>query len=334
MGECCLSIIVPVYNQEQYLGQCLNALVVQDMDSYEILCIDDGSTDTTPTMLRQYEQQYDKIQILTQPHSGLSAALNLGLDNARGKYVWFVDSDDFIRKNCLSKIYDIAQQFDIETLEISYLTFDDKKGDTPAHEECKLSYQYEPQSKSVHAAWQAWIRRSILVENHIRFDTNMLYGEDTLFQYFVYLASTEKKHIIVNPPLYFYRKHPKSLMGNRSVVNMTRHTQDLIYMAQKYKQVLNSGMIPSAEKQDNTRRRVNLATLGALSLLPDSDLNPHVILRCLKNENLYPLPFMGWHVLDTQGAKQKVVEGIKLLFALEMFYWIYYFIRKNFQRRL
>ena len=303
------------------------------MDSYEILCIDDGSTDTTPTILRQYAQQYDKIQILTQPHSGLSAALNWGLINARGKFIWFVDSDDFIRKNCLSKIYDIAQKIDIEELEISYLAFVDSGGIIPVRNECELTYQCEAKCKSVHAAWQAWIRRSFLIENHIRFDVNMVYGIDILFQYFVYQASTMGKHVKVNPPVYFYRRHSNSLMGNRSVENMTRHTKDLIYMAQKYQQVLSNGMILSVEKQDNTRRRVNLATLGALTILPDSDLNPHEILQSLKNEKLYPLPFMGWHVLDTKGVKGKIIESIKLLFSWEMFYWIYYYFRKKLPKR-
>ena len=106
-----VSIIVPVYNVEKYLIRCMEALVNQEFNKdYEIICVDDGSTDSSGLVLKYFAQKCDKIKIVTQENKGLSEARNEGMKLAQGKYTLFVDSDDFIASNALQLLYDYAEK--------------------------------------------------------------------------------------------------------------------------------------------------------------------------------------------------------------------------------
>lgn len=101
-----LSIIIPIYNVERYLEKCILSCEFQDIskNEYEIICVNDGSPDSSAIIAKKLATQYDNIKIINQANQGLSVARNTGLDNARGEYVWFVDSDDWIEDNCLGRI--------------------------------------------------------------------------------------------------------------------------------------------------------------------------------------------------------------------------------------
>jgi len=156
----------------------------------------------------------------------------------------------------------------------------------------------------------------------------MKYGEDTLFWYYVYLASTGKGRIIINTPVYFYRKHENSAMGKTDAASYSIHTCDLIKMGKTYQQVLKENPAMTSEKADNTRKRIQLSILGALTILPKSDLDYSKTMSKLRQDGLYPLPIMWWHIIDTVGWKNRIIEAIKLGFSWELFYKIYYTIRK------
>lgn len=100
-----ISIIIPVYNVERYLSQCLDSVLNQSYDGdYEVICVDDGSTDGSPAILEEYAGKSDKIKIIRQENRGLGGARNMGLRAARGRYVWFVDSDDWIEQEALATL--------------------------------------------------------------------------------------------------------------------------------------------------------------------------------------------------------------------------------------
>ena len=99
-----LSIIIPVYNVEKYLRQCLNSVLVDNSFTGQVICVNDGSTDGSLAILEQYAAQYSNIEIISQPNAGLSAARNAGLEKATGDYVFFPDSDDWIVAGALDKI--------------------------------------------------------------------------------------------------------------------------------------------------------------------------------------------------------------------------------------
>lgn len=112
-----ISIVIPVYKVEKYLEKCLDSCINQDLSSnqYEIIVINDGSPDNSLSIAKKYEEKYSHIHVYSQENSGLSIARNKGLSYAKGKFVWFVDSDDCIRENCLKEI---VEQCDRENLDL------------------------------------------------------------------------------------------------------------------------------------------------------------------------------------------------------------------------
>ncbi len=119
MNDIKVSIIIPVYNVEKYLEECLDSAVNQTLKDIEIICVNDGSTDNSLDILKKYERKYKNITIINQENKGLSGARNSGLKIAKGKYVYFFDSDDIIDINLCKECYEIS-----ETKELDILTFD------------------------------------------------------------------------------------------------------------------------------------------------------------------------------------------------------------------
>ena len=101
-----ISVIIPVYNAEKYLKQCLDSLLCQTLDSIEIICINDGSSDNSINILKQYKEQYDNITVLDQKHSNAGVARNKGIAAAKGEYLAFLDADDYYpNHNSLKTLY-------------------------------------------------------------------------------------------------------------------------------------------------------------------------------------------------------------------------------------
>lgn len=105
-----LSIVIPIYNAEHYIGKCLDSILYQGIapDSYEIVIVNDGSTDESSSIVRQYILKYPFIKLYNQVNQGQSAARNYGMSMANGDYIQFMDADDFLIENSLSKIVDFA----------------------------------------------------------------------------------------------------------------------------------------------------------------------------------------------------------------------------------
>jgi len=103
-----ISVIVPVYNTSTYLRRCLDSILEQDFTSYEVICVNDGSTDNSLEILREYEKKSEKIKVINQVNNGVAKTRNTALKHAKGDYLAFLDSDDFVRENYLSRLYDAA----------------------------------------------------------------------------------------------------------------------------------------------------------------------------------------------------------------------------------
>ena len=119
-----LSVVIPVYNTEDYLEECLDSIVNQTFKDMEIICIDDGSTDRSLEILKEYEARDSRITVYTQENQGPSRTRNRGMSLARGKYIYFMDADDFLEKNALKELYDISEETDADFIlfkEINYV---------------------------------------------------------------------------------------------------------------------------------------------------------------------------------------------------------------------
>ena len=103
-----VSVIVPVYNTQDYLNECIDSVLNQSLADFELICIDDGSTDASLEILKDYEKKDNRIQVFSQKNSGLAASRNAGLNVAQGEYVLFLDSDDYLKSDTLEKLYNQA----------------------------------------------------------------------------------------------------------------------------------------------------------------------------------------------------------------------------------
>ncbi len=187
-----VSVIIPVYNVEPYIRNCMDSLMNQTLEDIEFICIDDCSTDNSLAILREYAQKDSRFKIITsEKNSGAAAARNKGLDVAKGEYLGFVDPDDAVDLNFYEVLYNLASSNSIDIAKGQYLVIKNNGKTTylKNHEDIKkyglYVFCYE---------WQSAIyRASIIFDNKIRFDDEIIKGQDAVFLNKVVLKSKSIK---------------------------------------------------------------------------------------------------------------------------------------------
>ena len=170
-----LSIIIPVYNGEEYIDRCLQSCLRQDIpaDSYEIVVVDDGSTDSSNVILSRYAMEHANVVVLTQSNKKQGAARNYGLSKAQGEYIWFVDSDDWIEANCLGRLLALCDDNGIEVLAIDRIntdgkSFQEKLRNTPADKIFSGLDFFKVLDNNLAICLYLW-RRELLLQHKLRF---------------------------------------------------------------------------------------------------------------------------------------------------------------------
>ena len=118
-----VSVIIPVYNAEAYLRQCMDSVVNQTQEELEIICVDDGSTDTSAEILKEYAVKDRRIAIYSKSNAGYGHTINYGLERSKGKYIAIVESDDFIDANGIEKLYACAEENNADYVRSNYYEF-------------------------------------------------------------------------------------------------------------------------------------------------------------------------------------------------------------------
>lgn len=118
-----VSIVVPVYNVEEYLRECLDSIVKQKLEDIEIICVDDGSTDGSMSILKEYEMKDNRIKIITKPNAGYGHTMNVGMAMATGEYIGIVESDDWVEKNMFYDLYKKAKKKNAQIVKSDYFEF-------------------------------------------------------------------------------------------------------------------------------------------------------------------------------------------------------------------
>lgn len=122
-----LSIIIPVYNVEKYLSKCLDSVLVGNAFYGQVICVNDGSTDNSLAILEQYAKKYPNVEIITQTNAGLSAARNAGIEAAKGDYICFLDSDDYLQQNVLGALIEQMEDQQLDVLRFNYQNVREKR---------------------------------------------------------------------------------------------------------------------------------------------------------------------------------------------------------------
>lgn len=199
---CAVSVIVPVCNVERYLRECLESLAAQTLEDIQVICVDDGSTDSSLSILREFEKRDPRFEVITKPNAGYGHTMNMGLDCAKGEYVGILESDDFAETDMFESLYEMAKGADVDVVKTDFfyhVTDSDPKFDDLA---CNMvdCYCDEPFNPLDHqemflmqpAIWSGLYRRSFLLEKGIRFlETPGASFQDTSFNYKAF-ASAEK----------------------------------------------------------------------------------------------------------------------------------------------
>ena len=229
-----LSVIVPCYNVEGYVTRCIESLVHQDLstDDYEVLLVDDGSTDGTGAICDRYAAQYPQVKVIHQPNGGLSAARNAGLDAAQGDYIYLVDGDDFVVENRLGKFVATAEKHNLDTLGFNTMDFYEG-GEMPTiseFDECDVNVvsgaEYLSQNSMQGPVWWYMTKRELIETEKLRFPVGHML-EDAPYTPNVILAS--KRIAKVNQVGYFYVQRASSIMHDRDKAHFLKMLDEYIF---------------------------------------------------------------------------------------------------------
>ena len=208
-----VSVIVPVYNTEEYLRKCLDSLVNQDFSSYEVIIVNDGSTDNSIKVIDEYVRKYDFVKAFSKKNGGLSSARNYGIEKASGKYLTFVDSDDYVEESYLKKLYSIMdkENSDLAVCEFSYIYSDGNI----VRSYSNLDYTDDILKKYLLTPPMAPIRMFKKdLFNHIKFKEGIYYEDLELCPKLVKYAN---KVSFVNESLYNYLIRENSIMHQKEM---------------------------------------------------------------------------------------------------------------------
>lgn len=213
-----ITVILPVYNVEKYLKQCLDSIVNQTFKDFECLCVNDGSTDNSLSILQEYAQKDKRFKIITQKNGGTSVARNTGIKHTNTKYLTFIDSDDWITENYLEILYNKIEETNADIVRASYKFYfeeDNSYKSAKIREIHKINTNsnIERLYKGYAGAfvWAKLYKTTLLKDNNILFYEGFT-AEDCPFSSLVYLYS--KKITFISDELLFYRKYNLSMTAN------------------------------------------------------------------------------------------------------------------------
>lgn len=206
-----ISVIVPVYNTEKYLDRCIQSILSQTYTDFELLLINDGSTDSSGVICERYAEQDSRVRVFHKKNGGVSSARNMGLDNARGEWIGWVDSDDYVDADMYVSLYNAAISKNADIAYCNYRT-DNWTSMMPSDSLPKGEFLRQYLLFPVNALWLTLAKRELYHKNNLRFDVENNYGEDLLVTSKLYYYASEVAS--VNHPFYFYHSTPSSLTSD------------------------------------------------------------------------------------------------------------------------
>ncbi len=273
------SLIVPVYNVADYLPSCMESLQHQDFTDYEIILVDDGSTDgKSGALCDEYAASFPNVRVIHQENGGLGAARNTGLEHASGEYVFFIDSDDYIADNTLSILSRAIQQYAADMLVFTFQYVHGQAytpaepNSVPTHAPLRLSSNpgllLEPPS-----AWARVCRRSLFLDHGIRFPGRVWYEDLRTTPKCLYYA----KDVVYLPnALYFYVQREGSIMHSAS----TRRNLEILDALEDLHQFFSDKPVSSAFSDALCYLDVNNCLMAAQRVLmadPGADYLPQFL---------------------------------------------------------
>lgn len=229
MSRSVVSVIIPVYNAGERLRACLDSVLSQTYDALEIVAVNDGSTDSSLEILREYERADKRVHVLSTPNSGVSAARNLALSHATGEYLQFSDSDDTMPPDATQRMMDAITARSADIVIARYDAVIRSKSNTRGFFKSDMAMERgefldrlskHPNSFYYSVLWNKLYRRNIVEANALRFDGSLPWGEDFAFNmsYYRYVRGAA----IIGGSVYNYRRSLNGLSHNSVRLSIRR----------------------------------------------------------------------------------------------------------------
>ncbi len=312
-----LSLIVPVYNVEKHIDRCLKSLVKQNLkhDEYEIIIIIDGSVDKSYLICESYKKLFNNIKIVYQENQGLSAARNTGILHAKGKYLWFIDSDDTIEINILRIIAESILKYETDIVNIGFTYIKNKDENILYLPNNKLQieviktksflkdFDFKPM------AWSYIFKTSFLLQNNLNFQEGILHEDE---EFTLRIICYSKNILIFNLHIYNYYLNENSIMSGFK----TKSTFDKFKILDTYEHLIKSSKIHS-QYIDFINYRAFIIIYSIL--MPDiffrhNSAEKSEIVRLIKSSHFYPF------------KRNPFFKGKQLIYRLMLNFNIKYFL--------
>lgn len=211
-----LSIIIPVYNDEKHISRCIDSCLKQDLQSneYEIIIVNDGSDDRTFEIAQNYASSHCNIKIVTTINQGVCMARNTGMKEAAGEFLWFIDSDDYIKPNCLHHLIETAKTNDLDLMWFKWERIDENGNPLPPYKGERLSENTTVMSGDMFLrtvfdecgfVWAFFMKKDFLISRNLFFTPQITHTGDMEFMARVTIQATKVKFVNESPYIYVTR---------------------------------------------------------------------------------------------------------------------------------
>ena len=294
-----LSIIIPAYNTEQYLKRCIESCELQDISfkDYEILIIDDGSTDSTLSIANHLSTKYKNIKVFSQKNQGQSTARNLGLEKARGKYIWFIDADDYIKENCLGQPLQTLEEKHLEILSFRMEVFRNNGSHFVAKlEDFEVNKVYEGEYLILNniiagSVCNRIFLKSFLDKYRLRFYPRIIHQDS---EFTLRCFSLVKRMLFSDKVFYFYEFNENSSTRDKSYEKQKKSHLSIAQISANITDFTNGNYIISEKLKSFLLKKANSMLIGQMLLyiLQKNSYKKQLVndyLEFSKSLNIYPI---------------------------------------------
>lgn len=280
------SIILPVYKVEKYLRECVDSIINQSFEDFEVILVDDGSPDKCPQICDEYAEKDNRVKVIHKPNGGQADARNVGLEEAQGDYICYIDSDDYLANDGVLQLLAEKTASKPDIVHYKFKEWFESDGHIA---DCRFDYNVPTEGRTLaeiycdlvdkdayyNSAWSKIIRRELLIDNNIRFEKGIV-GEDNEWYYHVVMVA--ESLVLVDEPLYVYRRR----QGSTTTSTTRKNLLDQLYVLDKWEKNLKN-------KEDDARTKVVRGSLAKqfcsaliiyAGLLGVSDLYPQLKEKC------------------------------------------------------
>lgn len=320
-----LSYIIPLYNTEAYIVRCLRSIIAQDQPEggYEVIVVDDGSTDGGRELVEALAAEHPQVRLLSQTNAGVSAARNKALDAARGRFVQFVDSDDYLAEGMMQSLLQRAIDESLDVLVFNYNCVDADGNDRPHDRDdnypstaAMTGVDYLEHHSMTPYVWRFLVRRDYLNQGNWRFDTSLIVCEDGALIARFLLNAPRVAHDGSAP--YNYASRGDSAMHNPDPEHLKQRIFSQVDAAVSIDEVIKQYEARTGLKAPASVAGVrNVYLYFSLTKAMTCGLVEEVVAR-MRRSGLYPFPCVGPEA-NYYGMKWKVIHRVMMNLPLWTF---------------